>query len=84
MGRLCQHSTSECLVLRPEEHGTMKLNKLLFGNDYPFATVDASIEGLRRLNNQLDGTMLPRLNADEMETLSHRDSLSILDLMETT
>ena len=35
--------------------------KLLFGSDYPFTTVDASIEGLFSLNKMLDGTALPRL-----------------------
>ncbi len=61
-----------------QEYGVW--NKLLFGSDYPFTTVDASIEGLRGLNAQLEGTSLPRLRSNEIEALIHRDSLAILGL----
>jgi predicted TIM-barrel fold metal-dependent hydrolase len=61
-----------------QEYGVW--HKLLFGSDYPFTTVDASITGLRNLNDQLEGTALPRLNSDEIEALIHRDSLAILGL----
>ena len=54
--------------------------KLLFGSDYPFTTVNASIEGLRKLNDMLEGTRLPRLNGDEIERLIYRDSLALLGL----
>lgn len=55
-------------------------NKVLFGSDYPFTTVKGTIDGLRNLNLMLEGTALPRLNADEIERLIHRDSLAILGL----
>lgn len=61
-----------------QEYGVW--DKLLFGTDYPFTTVDASLAGLRSLNNMLEGTALPRLDADEIESVIYRDSLSILDL----
>ena len=61
-----------------QEYGVW--DKLLFGTDYPFTTVDASLAGLRSLNNLLEGTALPRLDADELESVIYRDSLSILDL----
>lgn len=61
-----------------QEYGVW--NKLLFGTDYPFTTVDASLAGLRSLNNMLEGTALPRLDADEIESVIYRDSLSILNL----
>ena len=41
---------------------------------------DDSIEGMRALNNMLEGTNLPRLNMDAMERLFTRDSLSILGI----
>jgi predicted TIM-barrel fold metal-dependent hydrolase len=63
-----------------QEYGVW--NKLLFGSDYPFTTVDASIDGLRKLNDQVGGTSLPRLNMNEIEALIHRDSLAILGLDE--
>jgi predicted TIM-barrel fold metal-dependent hydrolase len=55
-------------------------HKVLFGSDYPFTTVNASIAGLRGLNDMLAGTALPRLNTDQIEALIHRDSLTLLRL----
>ena len=61
-----------------QEYGVW--DKVLFGSDYPFTTVTASIDGLRGLNQMLEGTSLPRLQTDAIETLIHRDSLAILGL----
>ena len=61
-----------------QEYGVWR--KLLFGSDYPFTTVNASIEGLRKLNGMLEGTALPRLNAAEIEALVERDTLGLLGL----
>jgi hypothetical protein len=61
-----------------QEYGVW--SKLLFGSDYPFTTVNASIDGLRNLNRMLEGTALPRLNEEEIEALIRRDSLSLLGL----
>lgn len=55
-------------------------DKVLFGSDYPFTTVDASLEGMRGLNAMLEGTHLPRLNMDEMEGMFERDTLGLLGL----
>lgn len=61
-----------------QEYGVW--DKVLFGSDYPFTTVNASIEGLRHLNDMLDGTALPRLDPEAIEALIHRDSLALLGL----
>ena len=61
-----------------QEYGVW--NKILFGTDYPFTTVNATIDGLRNLNAMLTGTSLPRINEDQIETLIYRDSLSLLGL----
>lgn len=61
-----------------QEYGVW--DKLLFGSDFPFTTVNASIDGLRGLNRMLEGTALPRLNEAAIESLIHRDSLAILGL----
>jgi uncharacterized protein len=61
-----------------QEYGVW--NKLLFGSDYPFTTVDASLEGMRRLNAMLEGTCLPRLNMEKMEAMFERDSLRLLEI----
>jgi uncharacterized protein len=59
-----------------QEYGVW--DKLLFGTDYPFTTVDATIAGLRNLNRMLDGTSLPKLDERQIESMIHRDSLKLL------
>ena len=61
-----------------QEYGVW--HKLLFGSDYPFTTVDASIAGLRQLNQMLEGTALPRLDPQAIEALIERDGLKLLGL----
>jgi predicted TIM-barrel fold metal-dependent hydrolase len=55
-------------------------DKVLFGTDYPFTTVNATLDGLRKLNDMLVGTALPRLSHEAIERLIHRDSLPLLGL----
>ncbi|HEY3898007.1 MAG TPA: amidohydrolase family protein [Chthoniobacter sp.] len=61
-----------------QEYGVW--HKVLFGTDFPFTTVDASIAGIRALNEMLEGTKLPRLDTAQIEALIHRDSLQLLGL----
>lgn len=61
-----------------QEYGVW--DKLFFGTDYPFATINGSLEGLRTLNNMLEGTALPRLNAEEIEAVIYRNAFKILEL----
>jgi len=61
-----------------QEYGVW--NKLLFGTDYPFTTVNDTINGLRSLNDMLEGTKLPRLDTQAIESMIHRDALSLLGL----
>jgi predicted TIM-barrel fold metal-dependent hydrolase len=65
-------------LMLAQEYGVW--DKLLFGTDYPFATVDNSMAGLRALNKMVDGTNLPRLDEKEIERVIHRDSLELLNL----
>lgn len=61
-----------------QEYGVW--NKVLFGTDYPFTTVNATIEGLRKLNKFTENTGLPKLNEKAIEEMIYRDSLTILGL----
>jgi predicted TIM-barrel fold metal-dependent hydrolase len=62
-----------------QEYGVW--DKVLFGTDYPFTTVNDSLAGLRSLNDMLAGTALPRLNTDALERMIYRESLSLLNLV---
>lgn len=55
-------------------------HKVLFGTDYPFTNVNASVAGIRALNDMLEGTKLPRLKTDKIEEMIGRDTLSLLGL----
>jgi predicted TIM-barrel fold metal-dependent hydrolase len=61
-----------------QEYGVW--DKVLFGTDYPFTTVNASVDGIRGLNGMLAGTALPRLNEAAIEAMIHRDTLAVLGL----
>ncbi|MCC6508230.1 MAG: amidohydrolase [Pirellulaceae bacterium] len=61
-----------------QEYGVW--DKILFGTDYPFTTVDATIAGLRSMNNMLEGSALPRLDTQQIERMIHRDSCALLGL----
>ena len=61
-----------------QEYGVW--DKVLFGTDFPFTTVNATVDGLRGLNGMLEGTALPRLKTDKIEELIYRDTLPLLGL----
>lgn len=61
-----------------QEYGVW--DKVLFGTDFPFTTVNDTMRGLRGLNNMVEGTALPRLNTDEIEGVIVRDALALLGL----
>ncbi len=63
-----------------QEYGVW--DKVLFGTDYPFTTVKATLDGLRSLNKMLEGTALPRLSTHKLEEMIQRDSLRLLGLEE--
>jgi predicted TIM-barrel fold metal-dependent hydrolase len=61
-----------------QEYGVW--DKLLFGSDYPFTTVAASLRDIRGLNSVLDGTALPRLDESAIERMFSRNTLQLLGL----
>ena len=61
-----------------QEYGVW--DKILFGTDFPFTTVNATIDGLQGLNGMLEGTKLPRLDEHQLDALIYRDSLQLLGL----
>jgi uncharacterized protein len=56
------------------------LDRLLFGTDYPFTTPASTMDALRRVNEMVEGTQLPRVPLDRIEAMIHRDSLALLGL----
>jgi predicted TIM-barrel fold metal-dependent hydrolase len=56
------------------------LDRLLFGTDYPFTTPAGTLDALRRVNDMVAGTQLPRIPLDRIEALIQRDTLGLLGL----
>ena len=48
-------------------------DKVFFGTDFPFARVDESVEGLVNINDQLEGTKLPRVSAETIDRILRSD-----------
>lgn len=61
-----------------QEYGVW--HKVLFGTDYPFTTVNSTIDGLHNLNKMLEGTALPRLDTRQIDAMIYRDSMRLLNL----
>jgi predicted TIM-barrel fold metal-dependent hydrolase len=54
-------------LITAKEYGV--LSKLLPGSDYPSATITQVIEGLRKVNEIVEGTRLPRVPEDAIESI---------------
>jgi predicted TIM-barrel fold metal-dependent hydrolase len=54
--------------------------KVLFGSDYPATTTQGTIDGLRNMNHVLGSSGLPAIPEDIVESIIHRDSLSLLHI----
>jgi predicted TIM-barrel fold metal-dependent hydrolase len=55
-------------------------DRVLLGTDYPFSTLERTIEGLRSINRFTAGTALPVIPDDVIEAIINRDSIALLGL----
>src|SRR5690606_34892287 len=82
------YSDISALYYRPWQfYNSMRLaveykatGKILFGSDYPATTTGESIDALRKMNHVLGTSGLPPIPEDILESLIHRDSLSLLNI----
>lgn len=54
--------------------------KLLLGSDFPIANTAEAIAGLRRVNDIVAGTAMPKIPDDVIESIIHADALTALGL----
>ncbi|NOZ31766.1 MAG: amidohydrolase [Alphaproteobacteria bacterium] len=47
------------------------IDKIFFGTDFPFTTIDESVAGLRTINDQVEGTRLPRVSPETIDAIIH-------------
>lgn len=55
-------------------------DRLLFGTDYPFATVEQTAEALRNVDRIVHGTGLPPIGEEVVEAIIERDSFALMGL----
>ena len=55
-------------------------DKLLFGSDFPFTTPEESIQGLKKVNNVIGQSGLPRVPEDMIAEILERDTLALMNL----
>jgi len=61
-----------------EEYGAWQ--KVFFGSDFPATTTQETIDGLRNINNILEGTALPRVSNELIEGILYSNPLVELDI----
>ena len=66
------------MLILAQEYGIT--HKLLFGTDYPFASAQESIDGLRNVNHITGNSGLPRITEKTIEGILTRDGLALLGL----
>ncbi len=64
------------ILICAQEYLITEWNKIFFGTDFPFTTVKDSIEGLRNINRQLEGTSLPRISQATIDNIIHSNPLA--------
>ena len=55
-------------------------DKIFFGTDYPFTTLESSLDGLRHINRVAEGTGMPRIPEAVIEGIIQRDTLKLLGI----
>ena len=56
------------------------LDRLLLGSDYPFTTPESTMTALRKVNEMVEGTRLPRIPEAKLEAMINRDTLDLLGI----
>lgn len=63
------------ILVCAQEYLITERNKIFWGTDFPWTTVEESIQGLRSINDQIEGTNLPRISESTIERILHSNPL---------
>ncbi len=58
-------------LIAAQEYRIAERDKIFWGTDFPFSNVRESIDGLRAINDQVEGTRLPRVSTETIEAIIH-------------
>lgn len=59
------------ILICAQEYTIHNRGKIFWGTDFPFTTVGASIEGLKGINRQVEGTNLPKVTEETIDSILH-------------
>jgi predicted TIM-barrel fold metal-dependent hydrolase len=59
------------ILIAAQEYRITERNKIFWGTDFPFTAVQESIDGLKGINAQVEGTSLPRVSQQTIESILH-------------
>ena len=51
------------------------VDKMFFGTDFPFSSVEESLEGLRKVNRVVGNSCLPKVSQDTIDSIIHSNPL---------
>lgn len=57
------------MLVTAQEYRVHDRNKIFWGTDFPFAEVRESIDGLKAINEQVEGTRLPRISQTTIDSI---------------
>ena len=60
-------------LITAQEYRITERNKIYWGTDFPFSGVEESLHGLRTINDQVQGTALPRVSQETIDAIIHAD-----------
>ena len=63
------------ILVTAQEYTIHNRNKIFWGTDFPFTTGEESITGLYAVNDQVEGTRLPRVTPETIEHILHSNPL---------
>jgi uncharacterized protein len=64
------------ILVTAQEYRITERNKIFWGTDFPFSGVRESIDGLKAINAQVEGTALPRVSDETITSILHSDPFS--------
>lgn len=64
------------ILVCAQEYGIVARDKIFWGTDFPFTTVADSIAGFKRVNDQIEGTKLPRIADETIDRILYSNPLA--------
>jgi hypothetical protein len=59
------------ILVAAQEYTIHNRNKIFWGTDFPYTTPEESLEGLKNVNHLVEGTALPRVSQDTIDTIMY-------------